>query len=69
MIRFLLFLRQLSWTSTLSAISAASSVIVAFISSLSTTTPATTTAGGPFGIVALTLALVSISLALLSSRE
>jgi hypothetical protein len=42
---------------------------VAFISSLSTTTPASTTAGGPFGIVALTLALVSISLALLSSRE
>lgn len=66
MIRFLLFLRQLSWTSTLSATSAALSVIVAFITSLATTNPAPSAATY---MPAVVLALVSISLAILSGRE
>lgn len=70
MIRILLFLRQLSWTSTLSAVSAALSVLVAFISSLSTTTPASTaTQSGPALLVVVSLGLTSISLAILSGRE
>lgn len=66
MLRFLLFLRQISWTTLLSASSAALAVIVAFITSLATTDPASpATAYMP----AVVLALVSISLAILSGRE
>lgn len=72
MTRILLFLRQLSWTSTLSAVSAVLAVLITLITAFTisaTTIPATTAVGGPFGNVALTLALVSISLAILSGRE
>lgn len=71
MTRFILFLRQISWPSTLSVLAAFSAfaVLIGLVAS-TTTNPAPSAASILAGTaVAITLALTSIALAILSGRD